>query len=85
MILHPVTPQALQPIPIAIVRLCLPWVPHLAKNLSRLNAILGRYPESSISENRGKKIAIGGSITETTQLRVVYTPSIIIPLTKPGV
>ena len=24
MILHPVTPQALQPIPIAIVRLCLP-------------------------------------------------------------
>ena len=40
----------------------------------------GRYPESSIIENKGKKIAIGGSITETTQLSVVYTPSIRIPL-----
>ena len=37
----------------------------------------GRYPESSRIVNRGKKIAMGGSITEMTQVRVVYTPSII--------
>lgn len=39
---QPVTPQALQPIPIAIVRPCLPCAPHFEKNLSRLNAILGK-------------------------------------------
>ena len=71
MILQPVTPQALQPRPIAIARLCFPCAPHFEKYLSRLNAILGRYPESSTSENNGKNIAIGGSITDTTQDRVV--------------
>ena len=63
-----------------MLRLCLPFAPQHEKNLSRLKAMRGRYPESSIIENKGKKIAIGGSITETTQLSVVYTPSIRIPL-----
>lgn len=49
-----------------IVRACFPQVPAFLKGLSRLNAILGRYPESSKSVNKGKKIAIGGSITDTT-------------------
>ena len=84
-ILHPVTPQALQPIPIAIVRLCFPCAPHFEKNLSRLNAILGKYPKSSIIEKRGKKIAIGGNITETTHVRVVYIPSIKNPVKKSGI
>ena len=67
-----------------IVRLCFPCAPHFEKNLSRLNAIRGRNPESSIRENRGKNIAIGGSITETTHVRVVYTPSINIPVKNCG-
>ena len=39
---QPVTPQALHPIPIAIVRLCLPCALHFEKKQSRLNAIRGR-------------------------------------------
>ena len=37
----------------------------------------GRYPKSSSIVNNGKKIAIGGSITEMTHVRVVYIPSIV--------
>ena len=66
MILHPVTPQALQPNPIIIVRACLPFVPDFLKMESRLNATLGRYPRSSNSVNKGKNIAIGGNMTATT-------------------
>ena len=65
-ILVPVTPTALQPNPIHIVRDCFPQAQHFLNGLSRLYAIRGKYPESSSKVNRGKKIAIGGSITATT-------------------
>ena len=71
---HPVTPTALQPNPIHIVRACLPQALHFLKNLSKLKAILGRYPKSSNIVNNGKNIAIGGSITDTTQARTRYPP-----------
>ena len=41
-ILHPVTPAALHPKPIHIVRACFPQAEQLLKHLSRLNAIRGR-------------------------------------------
>ena len=63
---QPVTPQALQPSPIIIVIACFPHAPEHLKQRSRLNAIRGKYPKSSRSVKSGKKIAIGGSITETT-------------------
>lgn len=69
-ILAPVTPTALQPKPIHIVRACFPQAEHFLKHLSRLKAILGRYPRSSKSVKRGKNIAIGGSITEITQVKI---------------
>ncbi len=74
MMRQPITPQALQPKPMHIVRLCLPCAQDLRKKLSRLKATLGRYPRSSSRVNKGKKIAIGGSMTETTHARVRYTP-----------
>ena len=43
-ILELVTPIALQPSPIHIVKLCLPQEPHFLKGLSILNAILGNRP-----------------------------------------
>lgn len=70
-ILHPITPQALQPNPMHMVRDCLPWAPHFLNTLSKLNATLGRYPTSSKKVNKGKNIAIGGSITEITQASVL--------------
>ena len=69
-ILHPTTPAALQPNPIHIVIICFPVQQHFLKKPSILNAILGRYPKSSKKVNKGKKIAIGGSITDTIQVRV---------------
>ena len=81
---QPVTPQALHPNPINIVRDCFPLVPDLAKNLSILNATLGKYPKSSKSVNSGKKIAIGGSITATTHERVLNIPSINKPFRNGG-
>ena len=39
---HPVTPAALHPSPINMVRHCFPQVLHLSKQASRLKAILGR-------------------------------------------
>ena len=59
-ILHPVTPQALQPNPIAIVIACFPQAFAHLKPWSRLNAIRGRYPKSSSSVNIGKNIAMTG-------------------------
>ena len=41
-ILHPVTPTALHPKPIHIVRACFPQLLHFLKGLSRLKAILGK-------------------------------------------
>ena len=69
-ILQPTTPAALQPKPIHMVNACFPDVQHFLKHLSKLKAILGRYPKSSKKVNKGKKIAIGGSITAITQDRV---------------
>lgn len=67
MILAPITPTALHPKPMAIVKACLPQEAHFLNALSKLKAILGKYPRSSSKVNSGKKIAIGGNITETTQ------------------
>ena len=44
----------------------------------------GRYPESSSRVNKGKNIAIGGSITEVTQARVLYTPAVSISFIEEG-
>ena len=66
-ILHPTTPAALHPNPIHIVSACLPVPQHFLKHLSILKAILGKYPKSSNKVKSGKKISIGGSITEITQ------------------
>ena len=74
-ILHPTTPAALHPKPIHIVRACLPQAEHFLKHLSRLKAIRGRNPISSRIVKRGKNIAIGGSITATTQPVTLIIPS----------
>lgn len=66
-ILQPTTPAALQPKPIHIVNACFPEVQHFLKHLSKLKAILGKYPKSSKNVNNGKNIAIGGNITAITQ------------------
>ena len=71
---QPIIPAALQPRPIHIVRDCLPQALHFLKQRSKQKAILGSNPESSISVNKGKKIAIGGSITEIIQPRTRNTP-----------
>ena len=42
MIRHPMTPQALHPSPMHMVRLCRPWAPAFRKKWSRLKATLGR-------------------------------------------
>ena len=73
-ILHPTIPAALHPKPIHIVKACFPQALHFLKKLSKLKAILGRYPKSSRRVNKGKNIAIGGSITDTTQANVLYIP-----------
>lgn len=54
-ILEPITPAALQPNPIHMVNACFPELQHLQKHLSKLKAILGRYPKSSIKVKRGKR------------------------------
>ena len=77
-ILHPVTPHALHPKPMHIVIICFPLQQAFLKNPSILNAIRGRYPKSSNIVNSGKNIAIGGNITATIQVNVLYTPFINI-------
>ena len=74
-ILVPVTPTELQPKPIHIVNACLPQDEHFSNILSKLKAILGRYPKSSNNVNNGKNIAIGGSITDITQASTLYIPN----------
>ena len=51
---------------------------------TKLNAILGRMPKSSRRVNNGKNIAIGGSITDTTQATVLYMPLIKTPESHEG-
>ena len=83
-ILQPVTPAALQPSPIHIQSDCFPQALHLLNGLSRLYATLGRYPKSSRSVKSGKNIAIGGSITATTQPITRKLPFISIPFKNGG-
>ena len=64
---QPTTPAALHPNPMHIVKDCFPHAEHFLNGLSRLYAILGKYPESSRSVKRGKKMAMGGSMTDTTE------------------
>ncbi len=47
-----------------MVRACLPQVRALQNAWSRLKATRGKYPTSSKSVKMGKKIAIGGNMTE---------------------
>ena len=70
-ILAPVTPTALQPNPIHIVRACLPHALHFLNILSKLKDILGKNPKSSNNVNSGKNIAIGGNITDTTHVKTL--------------
>ena len=72
---QPTTPAALQPKPMHMVSACLPQVWAFWKQWSRLKATRGRYPKSSSRVNSGKKIAIGGSMTETTHASTRQTPS----------
>ena len=67
---QPMMPQALHPSPMHMVRACRPCAPARWKKWSRLKATRGRYPASSSKVNRGKKMAMGGSITDTTQATV---------------
>src|SRR5699024_10911716 len=69
-ILHPMIPAALHPSHIHMIRAWLPKAQHFLKYLAMVDAILGKYPKSPKSVNIGKKIAIGGSITEITQAKV---------------
>ena len=73
-ILQPITPAALQPNPMHIVKHCLPWQQAFLNKWSKLKATLGRYPKSSSKVNKGKNMAIGGSITDITHARVLYIP-----------
>ena len=75
-ILHPTTPAALQPNPIHIVSACFPQALQHLNGLSRLNAIRGKNPKSSNRVKRGKNIAIGGNITDTTHATVLNIPRI---------
>ena len=74
-ILQPITPAALHPNPMHIVNACFPELHAFLKYLSKLKAIRGKKPKSSSNVNIGKNIAIGGSITLITQVRVLYIPS----------
>jgi hypothetical protein len=57
-----------------MVKACFPELHAFLKQLSKLKAILGRYPKSSNIVNRGKNIAIGGNITDITHVAVSYIP-----------
>ena len=73
---QPHMPTALHPKPIAEVSACFPQVPHDLYARSRLKAMRGKIPKSSHSVNIGKKIAIGGSITQSTHVDTRYIPSV---------
>ena len=81
---QPITPTALQPRPMHIHNACLPHALHLWKHLSRLKATRGKKPKSSSRVNNGKKIAIGGSITEITHAATRYTPNTNAPVSHSG-
>lgn len=74
MIRQPTIPAALHPKPIHMVRACLPQARAFWKAWSSTKATRGRYPKSSSRVKRGKKIAIGGSMTEITQAQHPIDP-----------
>ncbi len=67
-----------------MVRHCFPQARHFWKAWSITKATRGRYPRSSSRVNRGKKMAMGGSITATTQAVTRYTPSSTTPDSQAG-
>ena len=75
---QPTIPAALHPNPIHIVKACFPQARHFLKYLSRLNAIRGKYPKSSNNVNKGKNIAMGGSMTEMTHVITIYRDSKVV-------
>ena len=81
---HPTTPAALHPSPMQSVNTCLPHVRALQNTWSRLNAMRGKYPMSSKQVKRGKKIAIGGSMTDTTDASTFHPPSISMARSHSG-
>ena len=83
-ILQPITPAALHPNPIHIVKHCFPCAQAFLNRWSKLNATLGKYPKSSSRVNNGKNIAIGGSITEITHANVLYNPKTNISFNHDG-
>ena len=74
MMRQPITPTALQPSPMHMQSACLPQARQRWKQRSRWKATRGRNPRSSSSVKSGKKIAMGGNMTDTTQLVTRYTP-----------
>ena len=82
---QPVTPQALQPNPIAIVIACFPHAPEHRKHRSRLKAIRGRYPASSSRVNMGKKIAMTGYTKNRKCKKQVKTPAFCISFLFNGI
>ena len=72
-ILQAVTPAALQPNPIHIVRACLPGT-GFPEIIVQVKGNSRQVAEVSRRVKIGKNIAIGGSITETTQANVRYMP-----------
>ena len=74
MILQAITPAALHPNPMHMVSACLPCAQAFLKKPSRLKATRGKYPRSSSRVNKGKKMAIGGSITDTTHAGLYIYP-----------
>ena len=79
----PVTPQALQPDP-CIVRLCRRPPGAGAKRGRARTPRAADSPRHSSSVKSGKKIAIGGSITDTTRASVRYIPSTSAPRAEGG-
>lgn len=67
-----------------MVRHCFPQARQRLKAQSMLKAARGRYPKSSRSVNSGKKMAIGGSMTDTIQAVERYMPDISAPVSQPG-
>ena len=82
-ILQAITPAALQPKPIHMVRACFRGRGLL--KIVQVKGYLGKYPKSSSTVKRGKNMAIGGSITDTTQATVLYMPNTKAPWSQSGI
>lgn len=67
-----------------MVSACFPQARQHWNGLSRLYATRGRTPASSSKVKRGKKTAMGGSMTETTHASVRYSPETSSPWSQAG-